>query len=111
MIVNRNKTLIHSALIAIVIALLFPALWVGVLGESSRTPVVEKSFFNGMSESQRQEWINNNSKPEGFIEHIFGLPQFITNHWRGYLEASVTIFILVFVLSNAAFLGRSKNKL
>ena len=95
---------------AIAIAMLFQALWVGVLGESSRRPVVEKSFIDGVSESQRQEWINNNSKPEGFIGHIFGLPQFIANHWRDYLEASITIFIIVFAMNSAILLGRNKNK-
>lgn len=106
-----KKKLIQSAVVALALALLFPALWVGFLGESrSSTPVVEKQFMDSMTETERREWISENSTPNGFVEHILSLPQFFVSHWRGYLVASTGVFIVAFVLNSAFLLGGARNE-
>ena len=102
--------ILQSLLVALIIALLFPALWVGFLGQTSRSPIIEKSFTDNMSAPEREEWIGKNSKPVGLLEHIKTLPRFITNHWRGYSQASVAIFIIIFGFNYSYLTIRVKNK-
>ena len=108
---DRKKKLTQSVLVALAFAVIFPALWVAVLGEStSSTPVVEKQFMDSMSEKEHREWISANTKSNGFVEHIKSLPQFFVAHWRGYLEASAGVFIVAFVLNSAFLLGGTRNE-
>lgn len=100
----------QSLLVALVISLLFPALWFSVLGETSRSPVIEKTFTDSMSAEEHDKWFKENSKKVGFIEHIQNLPFFISKHWRGYLQASVTIFIIIFSFNYSYLVLRGKNK-
>lgn len=87
----------------LVLGLLFPGAWVVFAGNYSRTPVVEKSVMEHMTEHQRQEWIANNSNPIGLFERISDVPDLVSQHWVGYLEAAAGVFVFVFVL-NGAFL-------
>ena len=105
-----KKNILQSLLLALIVALLFPALWVGFLGQTSRTPTIEKSFTDNMSIEEREKWFEANSKPVGLYEHIKTLPRFISNHWRGYLQASVTIFIIIFSFNYSYLNIRAKNK-
>jgi len=105
-----RKNVLQSLLVALIIALLFPALWVGFLGQTSRSPIIEKSFIDDMSIREREKWVDANSKPVSLLEHIKTLPRFITNHWRGYLQASVAIFIVIFSFNYSYLTIRVKNK-
>lgn len=107
---DSTKKLLQSALVAIVFALVFPALWVAITGDSSRTPVVEKQFMESLTEEDRQRWISVNSKPLSFVDHVKSLPQFIAAHWRGYLEASAGVFVVVFILNSAYLMGGRRNE-
>ena len=107
---DSAKKLMQSALVAIVFALIFPALWVAITGDSSSTPVVEKQVMENMAEKERQKWISENSKPLSFVGHIKLLPHFIAAHWRGYLQASAGVFVVVFILNSAFLLGGRKNE-
>ena len=105
-----KRNILQSLLVALVFALLFPALWVGFLGQTSRTPIIEKTFTDNMSIQEREEWFAANSKPTSFSEHVKTLPRFISNHWRGYLQASVTIFIIIFSFNYSYLNIRARNK-
>ena len=107
---DSTKKLMQSALVAIAFAMIFPALWVALTGDSSRTPVVEKQVMESMAEQERQKWMSENSKPLSFVDHIKSLPHFIAAHSRGYLEASAGVFVVVFILNSAFLLGRRKNE-
>ena len=104
----RSPTL-RSLVVAAVIALLAPALWFVITGETKRTPIIEKSFTDKMTDAQRREWIEKNSKPVSLWEHAKGTPRFIADSWRGYLEASSVVFVIVLVL-NSAFVSGGKNE-
>lgn len=97
----------RSIVVAAVIALLTPALWFVVTGETRRTPIIEKPFTDKMTETQRQEWVDRNSKPVSLWEHAKGTPQFIMDSWKGYLQVSVVVFLIVLIL-NSAFLSGGK---
>ncbi|MEW8288520.1 MAG: hypothetical protein AB2697_21270, partial [Candidatus Thiodiazotropha endolucinida] len=107
---NTRKTLIKSGVSALIIALFFPAIWLAVLGDTSQTPVMEKRFFDNMSEQQRTQWIEENSTPVSFIEHLQSLPSYISQEWEGYLEASLGVFLVVFVINSAFMLGGRKGE-
>jgi len=70
-----KKNILQSLLVALIVALLFPALWVGFLGQTSRTPTIEKSFTDNMTIEEREKWFEANSKPIGLYEHIKTLPR------------------------------------
>ena len=107
----RNKQKLgQSASVALVFALILPALWVSITGEISRTPVVEKQFIDSMPEVERKAWIAANSKPEGFVGRMKSMPSFIENHWRGYLGASTGVFLVVFVFNSAILLSGRRNE-
>lgn len=98
-----------SGVSALIVALVFPAIWLAVLGDTSQTPVMEKSFFDYMSEQQRTQWIEENSKPVGFFEHLKSIPSYISHEWEGYLKASIGIFLVVFVINGVFMLGGRKG--
>lgn len=104
----RSPT-IRSLVVAAVVAFLAPALWFVVTGETKRTPIVEKSVIDQMTDAQRREWIHKNSTPVSLWEHAKGTPHFIVGSWRGYLQASAVVFIVVLVI-NSAFLSGGKNE-
>lgn len=104
----RSPT-IRSIVVAAIIALLTPALWFVVTGETKRTPIIEKTFTDKMTEAQRQEWIERNSKPVSLWEHAKGIPQFIVDSWRGYLQVSAVVFLIVLLL-HSAFLNGGKRE-
>lgn len=105
-----KNNILQSLLVALVISLLFPALWFGVLGETSRSPVIEKTFTDNMSTEEYDKWFSENSKTVDFFEHIQNLPFFISNNWRGYLQASVAIFVIIFSFNYSYLVLRGKNK-
>jgi len=104
----RSPT-IRSIVVAVVVGLLAPALWIVVTGETSRAPTVEKEFFEKMTDTERNKWMQNNAKPVTLWEHAKGVPQFIVDSWRGYLQASIAVFVVVFVL-NSAFLSGGRRE-
>jgi hypothetical protein len=102
---KQREGLAKSAVVALIIGLLFPMGWIAFTGSTTRTPVVEKRGIEQMSEQQRQEWIAENPKAVGFVEHISSIPSSIADHWAGYLQAALGIFLVVFVLNRAYLLG------
>lgn len=104
----RSPT-IRSLVVAAVIALLAPALWFVITGETKRTPIIEKSLTDNMTEAQLNDWIEKNSKTVSFWEHVKGTLRFIADSWRGYLEASAVVFVILLVL-NSAFLSGGKKE-
>ena len=107
---TKKSALIRSLLVALIVGLVFPAVWVAFTGDSYKTPIVEKRTMDQMSDSEREQWISNNSKKVGFFEHVTSLPGFISEHLVGYLQASFGIFIAVFLLNGAYLLGSVKNE-
>ena len=67
--------IVRTAVVAAVVALLTPASWLLITGETYRAPLI----------------------PESLWEHARALPAFIAQHWRGYLRASAVVFAIVFV--------------
>jgi len=104
-----KKSFCQSALIAIIVSLLVPALWLASTGTTSRTHEIEEGYLETMSESDRAVWLHKNTYEVGFIERIKGLPNLISNVWVGYLQASLVIFIIIFTLNVAFLLGNNKN--
>jgi hypothetical protein len=106
---RRRKITLRSVLVAAVVALLSPALWFIVTGETYRTPTVETTMFAKMSQAQINEWIDKNSTRVSIWEHAKGTPQFVVENWRGYLAASTGVFIVVLLL-NVTFLAGGRHE-
>ena len=98
------KITVQSLIVALVIGLIAPFVWIVATGETRATPVIEKSFSDNMSEAQRQEWIAKNAKPTSFWGHVKSSIWYTTEAWKGYLEAAAVVFIFVFI-ANFAFLS------
>ncbi|MEW8201964.1 MAG: hypothetical protein AB2697_23085 [Candidatus Thiodiazotropha endolucinida] len=107
---NTRKTLIKSGVSAVIIALVFPVIWLAVLGDTSKTPVMERRFFDSMPDQQRSQWIEENSKPVDFFEHLQSLPSFISQEWEGYLKASLGVFLVVFLINSVFMLMGRKGE-
>ena len=99
-----------SALAALIIALLFPAMWYIFTGTTNRTPVVEEGHVESMTNQDREKWFQDNMKSVGLLEHAKSTPRFIINSWRGYAQTSLGIFIVIFALNGAYILGGIGNK-
>lgn len=99
----------RSLVVAAVVALLAPALWFVITGEAKHTPVIDKSFTDRTPYAKRQEWIAKNSMPVSLWEHAKGTPRFVVDSWRGYLQASSVVFVIVLVL-NSALLSGGRNE-
>ena len=107
---RSRKAIIQSLVIAAVIGLVFPIAWVAALGTTSTTPVMEKSHFDGWSQEKIQEWVQENSVQVSFSEHAISTVKGVLNEPTKYFEASIYIFILVFVI-NWLIIGRKRNAL
>jgi hypothetical protein len=97
-------------MVAAVIALIAPALWFIVTGETYKTPAVSMGKFENMSPAQVEEWKRENMARVSLWEHAKGTPDFVARHWVGYLEASAVIFVAVFGLNAAILLAFGKNE-
>ena len=104
----RRLTL-RSVVVSAVVALIAPAMWFIVTGETSRTPSITKSASDRMTESERKAWIDENAKPVPLWEHVKGTPGWIADHWQGYLETSGIIFLLVLVINSAILIGTKRD--
>ena len=105
---RNRQTIIQSFVIAVVIGFVFPIAWVSILGTTIRTPVIEKSYFDDWSQEKIQEWVNENSVQVSFPEHTISTIKSVANEPTQYIEASVYIFLLVFVI-NWLIIGKKKN--
>jgi hypothetical protein len=103
----RRLTL-RSLVVALVVALVGPAMWFIVTGETSRTPTIAKSESDRMTDAQRKAWIAENAKPVSLWEHVKRIPAWAADHWQGYLEASGVIFLIVVVLNGAFLIGAKR---
>ena len=103
----RRLTL-RSLVVAAVVALVAPAMWFIVTGETRRTPVIARSVTDKMTEQERAAWIAENAKPVSLWEHTKNTPEFIVENWRGYLQASIVIFLVVLVIDSAFLTGRKR---
>lgn len=106
---ERTKVLSKSAAIALIVALLFPALWQISFGEEKRSPIVEAGYIESMPEHERSQWLQENLKPVSTLERIKDMPAFVLKHWVGYLQTSLGVFIFVFIINTAYLLGGIKN--
>lgn len=106
---ERIKALSKSAAIALIVALLFPALWQISFGEEKRSPIVEAGYIENMPDYERAQWLQENLKPVSTLERIKDMPAFVSKHWVGYLQASLGVFTVVFIISTACLLGGIKN--
>jgi len=107
---ERINKIIKSAIVAFTIALFIPAIWVVIMGSTSHSPIIEKQQLENMTIDEHQKWNQENMKPVGFIEHIKGVPLFISEHWRGYIQSSIIVFIIVFILNSAYLIGGIRNE-
>ena len=98
------KIIIQSVIVALLVGLTVPFVWIVVTGETRATPVIEKSSSDNISETQHREWIAKNTKRTGFWEHLKSSAWYVTDAWKGYLEAAAIIFIFV-LIANFAFLS------
>jgi hypothetical protein len=99
---------LRSLVVAAVVALIAPAMWFVVTGETRRTPVIARSVSDKMTEQERAAWIAEHAKPVYLWEHAKNTPEFIVENWRGYLQASIVIFLVVLVI-NSAFLAGGRR--
>ena len=99
-----------SALVALIIALLFPAMWFIFTGSTTRTPIMEKGYIESMSYPDREKWLQDNSSPVSLFEHAKSTPRFIVNNWQGYIQTSIGAFVVVFVLNGAFIFGGRRNE-
>lgn len=104
----RRLTL-RSLVVAVAVALVAPAVWFIVTGETSRTPSITKSEFDKMTDAQRKAWIDENAKPVSLWQHAKGTPGWIADHWQGYLEASGIVFLVVLVINSAFLIGATRE--
>ena len=105
----KNK-LLKSVIISLIISMLFPVAWMLTMGEGKRSPIVEKGYVESLSFEEREKWFQENMKPVEIYERVISLPNTIYQFWRGYLQASIWIFILVFILNSAFLLGGVRNE-
>ena len=82
-----------------------PAMWFIVTGETRRTPVIARSVLDKMTEQERAAWIKENAKHASLWEHTKNTPDFILENWRGYLQASIVVFLVVLVINSAFLTG------
>lgn len=99
-----TKITVQSLIVALVVGLAAPFVWIVATGETETTPVIEKGILDEMSEAQREEWIAANAKRVGFWEHVGSSVSYIIGAWKGYLEAVTIIFAFVFI-ANFAYLS------
>jgi hypothetical protein len=104
----RRLTL-RSIVVAVVVALVAPAMWFIITGETSRTPTIAKSESDRMTDAQRKAWIDENAKPVSLWEHVMGTPGWMAKNWLDYLEVSGVVFLVVLVI-NSAFLTGAKRE-
>ena len=104
-----RRLTIRTLVVALAVALVAPAMWFIVTGETSRTLTISKSESDRMTDAQKKAWIAQNAKPVSLWEHVKGTPSWAADHWQGYLEASGVIFLIVLV-TNSAFLIGSKRE-
>jgi len=105
-----KKSLSQSLLVAVLVSLILPALWLSTMGYTSRTPIVEKGFIESMTIEEQSKWEQENYKQVTFIEHIKGIPSFIKRSWAGYLQSSFLIFIVIFMFNFAFMFGGIRRK-
>ena len=105
-----RRIFMRSAVVAALIALVTPALWYIVTGETYKTPVVSKSVIEGVSPEQVEKWKSENLARVSLWEHAKSTPEFIAENWVGYLEASALVFVAVFVLNATFILARGRNE-
>ncbi|HDL89643.1 MAG TPA: hypothetical protein ENG14_01925 [Thermodesulforhabdus norvegica] len=105
---TKREALTKSAVVALIIGMVFPMGWVVFTSTAYQTPVIEKSILDQMTDVERERWSSQNTAEASFAEHVSSVPVFISNHWSGYLQASFGIFILVFVINGAYLLGGRK---
>ena len=103
---NKGTTHIisHSAAVALAIALLLPSAWVVFLSEVRQSSVITTTERDAMTEKEHEEWFEKNAKPASLLYRIKTIPRFIQNHWVGFLQATVAVFITVFLLNYFAFI-------
>jgi hypothetical protein len=105
-----KKSLSQSALVAVLISLILPAIWLSTMGYTSRTPIIEKGFIESMTIEEQSKWEKENYKQVTFVEHIKGIPSFIKRSWVGYLQSSFLVFVVVFMFNFAYMSGVIRKK-
>ena len=107
---RTRKKLKSSAITALVVSLLFPSAWYIVLGHSKRSPIVEKGYVESMPAKEREQWFLNNMETVGIFEHVKSTPKFILDNWRGYIQTSIGVFVLIFIFNSAFLLRSTRNE-
>lgn len=106
---GNNKPTLQSAIVALVLALAIPFLWIVITGETKTAPVMERSYFDKMSKTEIDAWIKRNSTKAGFWQHVKSTPAYLVEYWRGYAQAASVIFVVVFVGNFAYFKFRGRK--
>ena len=104
----RRLTL-RSIVVSAVVALVAPAMWFIVTGETSRTPTIAKSVSDKMTDAERKAWFDQNAKRVSLWQHAKGTPSWIADHWQGYLAASGVIFLIVLVVNSTFLIGTKRE--
>lgn len=84
---------------ALAIALLLPAAWGAFLSEVRQSPVITATERDAMTVDKREAWFEKKAKPASVWYRIKTIPTFIINHWVGFLQATVAVFITLFLLN------------
>jgi len=96
--IDKTK-IIQTAAISCLIGVLSPMMWVLFLGTTSRTPTMERAFFDGLSSNDIEAWIQSNSTPLSFGDHAVSIIQEFMKEPTQYIEASLSVFLAVFIIN------------
>ena len=99
-----------SAIVAIVVGLLFPFSWIVFTGEGriSEEHTIERSVADKMTPIQYEEFMREHSRPMTFVERIESAVHIAKNEWRGYIGVSAGIALIVFLVN--LFVWRIRRK-
>jgi len=90
-----------SAIVAIIIGLLFPFAWIVFTGEGriSDEHTKEGTVADRMTPIQYEEFMREHSRPMTFVERLESTAHIAKNEWKGYMGVSAGIALTVFLIN------------
>ncbi len=90
-----------SAIVAIIIGLLFPFAWIVFAGEGriSDEHTIERSVADRMTPIQYEEFMREHSRPMTVVERLGSTAHIAKDEWKGYIGVSAGIALIVFLVN------------
>ena len=90
-----------SAMVAIIIGLLFPFAWIVFTGEGrvSDEHTIERSAADRMTPAQYEEFMRKYSRPMTLVERLESAAHIMKNEWKGYIGVSAGMALIVYFVN------------